>query len=175
MRVTVTSSIYLLDIYIQTGDTFINEQQEQDKRGEGHSRVDANYLYIKRNPTKQAYAHTHTHMNARARTNTQRGGKPHHKSRTTETGVAIAGIILDADPLDAGLGKALINVILTVKACPTCQEQTHTECNGEPGALPLPPSEVNIKHAPRTLICFFFFLRGGVEVGAHAKTRKGFH
>lgn len=58
-------------------------------------------------------------------------GEPHHKSRPTETGVAIAWIILDAYPLDAGLWKALINVILTVKACPTCQEQKPTECGGE--------------------------------------------
>lgn len=86
--------------------------------------------------------------------------KPHHKSRTTETGVAVAGIILDADPLDAGPGKALINVILAVKACPTCQEQKPAECNGEPRALPLPPSKVNIKHARRTFSRFFFFFWG---------------
>lgn len=58
--------------------------------------------------------------------------EPHHKSRTAETGVAIARFILNAYPLVAGLWKALINVILTVKACPTCQEQKPTECRGEP-------------------------------------------
>lgn len=57
---------------------------------------------------------------------------PHHKSGTAETGVAIARFILNAYPLVAGLWKALINVILTVKACPTCQEQKPTECRGEP-------------------------------------------
>lgn len=60
------------------------------------------------------------------------GGEPHHKSRKTEAGVAIAWIVLNAHPLVAGLWKALINVILTVKACPTCQKQKPTERRDEP-------------------------------------------
>lgn len=46
----------------------------------------------------------------------------HYKSRLTETGVAVAWFVLDAHPLVARLRQALINVILTAKACPTCQE-----------------------------------------------------
>lgn len=46
----------------------------------------------------------------------------HHKSWLTEAGVAMAWFVLDTHPLVAWLQQALINVILTAKACPTCQE-----------------------------------------------------
>lgn len=49
--------------------------------------------------------------------------KTYHKSGPTEAGVAMARLILDAHSLVAWLQQALINVIFTVKACPTCQEQ----------------------------------------------------
>ncbi len=54
-----------------------------------------------------------------------RGGlsATYHKSGPTEAGVAMARLILDAHSLVAWLQQALINVIFTVKACPTCQEQ----------------------------------------------------
>lgn len=60
-RVAVTSSIYLLDVCIQTGDTFVNERLGKDCRGAGCSSADANYIYIyinKKQPNKHMRAHT---------------------------------------------------------------------------------------------------------------------
>lgn len=85
------------------------------------------------------------------------GGEPHHKSRTTETGVAIARIVLNAYPLVAGRWKALINVILTVRACPTCQKQKPTERRGEPRLSHFHPLKwISIRFSYIDLLLFEF-------------------